>query len=75
MLYITTFDRDIIKILAVISFFLSALFVFEDISAFKGLIVYDVSSFNITFYAFIELVSIFIFLSRVAYKIIYNILF
>lgn len=68
MLYITTFDRDIIKILAVISFFLSALFVFEDISAFKGLIVYDVSSFNITFYAFIELVSIFIFLSRVAYN-------
>lgn len=68
MLYFTTFDRDIIKILAVISFFLSALFMLEDSIAFKGMIVYDIYSLNIAFYAFIELVSIFIFLSRVAYN-------
>ena len=68
MLYFTTFDRDIIKILAVISFFLSALFMLEDSIAFKGMIVYDVHSLNIAFYAFIELVSVFIFLSRVAYN-------
>lgn len=68
MLYFTTFDRDIIKILAVISFFLSALFMLEDSIVFKGMIVYDVHSLNIAFYAFIELVSVFIFLSRVAYN-------
>lgn len=68
MLYFTTFDRDIIKILSIISFFLSALFMLEDSIAFKGMIVYDVHSLNIAFYAFIELVSIFIFLSRVAYN-------
>lgn len=68
MLYFTTFDRDIIKILSVISFFLSALFMLEDSIAFKGMIVYDVHSLNIAFYAFIELVSVFIFLSRVAYN-------
>lgn len=68
MLYFTTFDRDIIKILSIISFFLSALFMLEDSVAFKGMIVYDVHSLNIAFYAFIELVSVFIFLSRVAYN-------
>lgn len=68
MLYFTTFDRDIIKILSVISFFLSSLFMLEDSVAFKGMIVYDVHSLNIAFYAFIELISIFIFLSRVAYN-------
>ena len=68
MLYFTTFDRDIIKILSIISFFLSALFMLEDSIAFKGMIVYDVHSLNIAFYAFIELVSVFIFLSRVAYN-------
>lgn len=68
MLYFTTFDRDIIKILSIISFFLSALFMLEDYVAFKGMIVYDVHSLNIAFYAFIELVSVFIFLSRVAYN-------
>lgn len=68
MLYFTTFDRDIIKILSVISFFLSALFMLEDSVSFKGMIVYDVSSLNIAFYAFVELVSIFVFLSRVAYN-------
>lgn len=68
MLYFTTFDRDIIKILSIISFFLSALFMLEASIAFKGMIVYDVHSLNIAFYAFIELVSVFIFLSRVAYN-------
>lgn len=68
MLYFTTFDRDIIKILSIISFFLSALFMLEDSVAFKGMIVYDFHSLNIAFYAFIELISIFIFLSRVAYN-------
>lgn len=68
MLYFTTFDRDIIKILSIISFFLSALFMLEDSVAFKGMIVYDVHSLNIAFYAFIELISIFVFLSRVAYN-------
>lgn len=68
MLYFTTFNRDIIKILSIISFFLSALFMLEDSVAFKGMIVYDVHSLNIAFYAFIELVSVFIFLSRVAYN-------
>ena len=68
MLYFTTFDRDIIKILSVISFFLSVLFMLEDSASFKGVIVYDVHSLNIAFYAFVELVSIFVFLSRVAYN-------
>lgn len=68
MLYFTTFDRDIIKILSVISFFLSSFFMLEDSVEFKGMIVYDVHSLNIAFYAFIELISIFIFLSRVAYN-------
>lgn len=68
MLYFTTFDRDIIKILSVISFFLSALFMLEDSASFKGVIVYDVHSLNIAFYAFVELVSMFVFLSRVAYN-------
>ncbi len=68
MLYFTAFGRDIIKILSVISFFLSALFMLEDSVAFKGMIVYDVHSLNIAFYAFIELISIFVFLSRVAYN-------
>ena len=68
MLYFTTFNRDIIKILSIISFFLSALFMLEDSVAFKGMIVYDVHSLNIAFYAFIELISVFIFLSRVAYN-------
>lgn len=68
MLYFAAFDRDIIKMLSIISFFLSALFVLEDSALFKGMIVYDVSSLNIAFYVFIELISIFIFLSRVAYN-------
>ena len=68
MLYFTTFDRDIIKILSVISFFLSVLFMLEDSASFKGVIVYDVHSLNIAFYAFVELVSMFVFLSRVAYN-------
>ena len=56
------------KILSVISFFLSALFMLEDSASFKGVIVYDVHSLNIAFYAFVELVSMFVFLSRVAYN-------
>lgn len=68
MLYVTTYDRDIIKILTVISFFLAAIFMLEGSVPFKGMIVYDVHSLNIALYAFIELVSIFVFLSRVAYN-------
>ncbi len=67
MLYYTTYDKDIIKVLAVISFFLSVLFMFADISSFKD-IFYEIHSPNILFYAFIELISIFIFLIRVAYN-------
>ena len=40
----------------------------EDSASFKGVIVYDVHSLNIAFYAFVELVSMFVFLSRVAYN-------
>ena len=68
MLYFTIFDRDIIKILSVVSFFLSTLFMLEDSASFHGMIVYNVRSLNIAFYVFIELISIFIFLSRIAYN-------
>ena len=67
MLYIATFDRDIVKVIAVISFFLSILFMLKDSSSLQWLIIYDAPSVNIVFYAFIAIISIFIYLVRVAY--------
>ena len=67
LLYIATFDRDIVKVIAVISFFLSMLFMLEDSASLQGLIIYDAPSINIAVYAFIALISIFIYLVRVAY--------
>ncbi|MDY5050325.1 MAG: hypothetical protein SPF17_02800, partial [Candidatus Mucispirillum faecigallinarum] len=67
MLYIATFDRDIVKVIAVISFFLSILFMLKDSASLQGLIIYDAPSINIAVYAFIAIISIFIYLIRVAY--------
>lgn len=68
MLYHSTFDKDLIKIISVISFFLSIFFMMDDYIVLKGLVGYNSHSFSIAIYLLVELVSIFIFLYRIAYN-------
>lgn len=64
--YYSSFDRDILKMIAVLGCYLSALFLWEDQTAIKGLMVYDNHTIPVLIYGLVGLFTFFIYLIRVA---------
>lgn len=64
--YYSSFDRDILKMIAVLGCYLSALFLWEDQRAIKGLMVYDNHTIPVLIYGLVGLFTFFIYLIRVA---------
>lgn len=64
--YYSSFDRDILKMVAVLGCYLSALFLWEDKTAIKGLMVYDSHTIPVLIYGLVGLFTFFIYLIRVA---------
>lgn len=64
--YYSSFDRDILKMIAVLGCYLSALFLWEDKTSIKRLMVYDNHTIPVLVYALIGLFTFFIYLIRVA---------
>lgn len=64
--YYSSFDRDVLKMIAIIGCFLSALFLWEDQTAIKGLMVYDNHTIPVLIYGLVGLFTFFIYLIRVA---------
>ncbi len=61
-----SFSRDILKIISVLGFYVSALFIWEDSIAVKSIVMHDTQSLSVLFYGLLELFFFFIFLIRVA---------
>lgn len=66
LFYHITFDKDMIKMAAVIGCFLSALFLWEDHTAIKNIVVYDNHTIPVLFYGLVGLLTFFVYLIRVA---------
>ena len=64
--YYSSFDRDILKMIAVLGCYLAALFLWEDQTAIKRLMVYDNHAIPVLIYGLIGLFTFFIYLIRVA---------
>lgn len=64
--YYSSFDRDILKMIAVLGCYLSALFLWEDQTAIKRLMVYDNHTIPVLIYGLVGLFTFFIYLIRVA---------
>lgn len=64
--YYSSFDRDILKMIAVLGCYLAALFLWEDHTAIKRLMVYDNHVIPVLIYGLIGLFTFFIYLIRVA---------
>lgn len=66
LFYHITYDKDIVKMAAVLGCFLAALFLWEDHAAIKNIVVYDNHTIPVLFYGLVGLVTFFIYLVRVA---------
>lgn len=66
LFYHITFDQDILKMAAVLGCFFSALFLWEDYTAVKNIVVYDNHTVPVLFYGLVELLIFFVYLVRVA---------
>lgn len=64
--YYSSFDRDILKMIAVLGCYLAALFLWEDQTAIKRLMVYDNHAIPVLIYGLVGLFTFFIYLIRVA---------
>lgn len=64
--YYSSFDRDILKMIAVLGCYLAALFLWEDHTAIKRLMVYDNHVIPVLIYGLVGLFTFFIYLIRVA---------
>lgn len=64
--YYAAFDRDILKMSALLGCYLAALFLWSDYMAIKNILVYDNHTIPVLFYGLVGLVTFFIYLIRVA---------
>lgn len=64
--YYSSFDRDILKMITVLGCYLAALFLWEDQTAIKRLMVYDNHAIPVLIYGLVGLFTFFIYLIRVA---------
>lgn len=64
--YYSSFDRDILKMIAVLGCYLAALFLWADQTAIKRLMVYDNHAIPVLIYGLVGLFTFFIYLIRVA---------
>ncbi|MCI6474943.1 MAG: hypothetical protein MSA07_04510 [Mucispirillum sp.] len=64
--YYAAFDRDILKMSALLGCYLSSLFLWSDYMAIKNILVYDNHTIPVLFYGLVGLVTFFIYLIRVA---------
>ena len=64
--YYSSYDRDILKMIAVLGCYLSALFLWEDENAIRGIMVYDNHTIPVLIYGLVVLFTFFIYLMRVA---------
>lgn len=64
--YYSSYDRDVVKMAAVLGCYLSALFLWEDENAVRGIMVYDNHTIPVLIYGLVSLFTFFIYLMRVA---------
>ena len=64
--YYAAFDRDILKMSALLGCYLAALFLWSDYMAINNILVYDNHTIPVLFYGLVGLVTFFIYLIRVA---------
>ena len=66
LFYHVTFDKDMIKMAAALGCFLAAIFLWEDYTAIKNIVVYDNHTIPVLFYGLVGLLTFFVYLVRVA---------
>lgn len=66
LFYHITFDKDMLKMAAVLGCFMSSIFLWEDYTAIKDIIVYDNHTIPVLFYGLVGLLTFFVYLVRVA---------
>lgn len=66
LFYHITFDKDMLKMAAVLGCFLSAILLWDDHTAVKDIVVYDNHTIPVLFYGLIGLLTFFVYLVRVA---------